>query len=275
MTRAMTKTGRTAVALLVASTLLLGACSSGAPSDSATGDGSRLGQKKDGKKASKKGAGKTYKKGKKGLRSGTSGRRGPGSGGGRAGSASSPPPAAGGAAAPSGGGFASDGPPSPVDPSLARRSSFYDDPKDDAKKDGALVPGYAEVVRCGIQGVGENFEMHFQFNGTVPQEMPDKNTIMVIGFGISAGGNDTYGFTAQGNQEGWKAYAGAKDGAEKFPGRFLIQGDTVVMRVPWSFINGPRRFRWQLNATWFRSLANTTHYSFDQCPNDTAGEFPR
>lgn len=263
---------RTIVALLAALTVLASACSSGAPTDTAAGDGSRLGheddQNKDAKKkgsakgkGSRKGSGKRKGGSETPLRSGGAGRSG-----------ASPPPASGGAAAPDG--FASSGPPSPVDPSLARRSSFYEEPSPDARKEGALVPGYAEVIRCGIQGIGEQFEMHFQFNGDVPREMPDKNTVMVIGFGISAGGDETYGFTAQGNQEGWKAYAGAKDGAEKFPGQFLIQGDTVIMRVPWSFINGPREFRWQLNATWFRSVASTTHYSFDQCRNDKPGQFP-
>ncbi len=99
-------------------------------------------------------------------------------------------------------------------------------------------PRRAAGSRC--PGVGDQFEMRFTFGGSVPDKMPDKNTIMVIGFGISAGGNDTYGFTAQGTQEGWKAYAGAKDGAKRFPGQFLIQGDTITMRVPWKFINGPR-----------------------------------
>ena len=269
------------VALLAALTLLTGACSSDTPSDTATGDGSRLGQKEDKKKDKKdgnggSGGGKGNDKGPGGggKQGGSSGPSGSGGGGGQAapGNGASPPPASGGQAAPSG--LASDGPPSPVDPSLARRSSFYEEPSPDAKREGALVPGYAEVVGCGVQGVGEQFEMHFEFNGAVPNEMPDKNTVMVIGFGISAGGNDTYGFTAQGTQEGWKAYAGAKDGARKFPGEFLIQGDKIIMRAPWSFINGPREFRWQLNATWFRSVASTTHYSFDQCRNDEPGQFP-
>lgn len=267
---------RMIVAVLAALTLLAGACSSDAPPETATGDGSRLGQKeKDKKKDARRGP-----RGSKGSKAGS------GKGGGNGGSqgapgddggstsrdGASPPPASGGEAAPDG--FASNGPPSPVDPSLARRSSFFDEPNPDAKREGALVPGYAEVVRCGIQGVGEQFEMRFEFNGDVPKEMPDKNTVMVIGFGISAGGNETYGFTAQGSQEGWKAYAGSKDKARRFPGEFLIQGDTVIMRAPWKFINGPREFRWQMNSTWFRSLANTTHYSFDQCPNDNPGQFP-
>jgi len=263
-------------ALLAAMTLVAAACSSAPPGEPPAGDGSRLGQKEDGKKGGGKAGAGTKPGGKdnSGGGKGSQSSSGPGGGGGSGGSgeAASPPPASGGAAAPDG--FASSGPPSPVDPSLARRSSFYDEASPDAKKEGPLVPGYAEVVRCGIQGVGEQFEMQFVFNGDVPRSMPDKNTIMVIGFGISAGGNETYGFTAQGNQEGWKAYAGAKDGARKFPGEFLIQGDTIIMRAPWKFINGPREFRWQLNATWFRSVANTTHYSFDQCRNDEPGQFP-
>lgn len=269
-------TKRSMVALLTAVTLLAAACSSDTPSDTATGDGSRLGQKEREKKDGKGARGANRAGGENGGPGGKRGSPGSsrpgGSSGTGPGEAASPPPAAGGSAAPTG--FASEGPPSPVDPSLARRSSFYEEPSPDAKREGALVPGYAEVVRCGIRGVGEHFEMHFQFNGAVPREMPDKNTIMVIGFGISAGGNDTYGFTAQGNQEGWKPYAGAKDGAREFPGEFLIQGDTIIMRAPWSFIDGPRAFRWQLNSTWFRSVANTTHYSFDQCPNDRPGMFP-
>ena len=271
------------VAVLAAMSLLVGACSSDEPPETTTGDGSRLGQrdkdgkkKKDGKqgpkgsKDSRKGGGNNSRKGDGG--DGAQAAPGAGGDGNSSGDGASPPAASGGQAAPDG--FASSGPPSPVDPSLARRSSFFDEPNPDAKREGALVPGYAEVVRCGIQGVGEQFEMHFQFNGDVPKSMPDKNTVMVIGFGISAGGNETYGFTAQGNQEGWKAYAGSKDEAKRFPGEFLIQGDTIIMRAPWSFINGPREFRWQLNATWFRSVANTTHYSFDQCPNDNPGQFP-
>ena len=270
----------TIVALLAALTLLAGACSSGEPADTATGDGSRLGQKEDKKKDGNKGSdkGKPGNKGSGG--GGQQGSDGPGGSGGSGGGpgqgpagGASPPPASSGQSAPTGG-LASDGPPSPVDPSLARRSSFYEETSPDAKREGALVPAYAELVGCGVQGVGEQFEMHFDFNGAVPKSMPDKNTVMVIGFGLSAGGNETYGFTAQGNQEGWKAYAGAKDGAREFPGEFLIQGNKIIMRAPWSFIKGPREFRWQINATWFRSVASTTHYSFDQCRNGEPGGFP-
>lgn len=258
------------IALALSLALVAAACSGSSTPEAAQGDGSRLGQKDKGSKAQGKGQGGKKGGGKQAPGAAASPGGGKGSGGGSL--PESPPEAQGGEAAPSGGGFASSGPPSPVDPSLANRSSFVDDGRD-AKKEG-IVPSYAELLEAGVQGVGDDFEMRFTFDGQVPQKTEDKNTIMVIGFGISAGGNETYGFTAQGNQEGWKAYAGAKDGARKFPGQFSIEGDTIVMRVPWKFINGPREFRWQANTTWFRSIASTTHYSFDMCPNEEAAEFP-
>ena len=261
---------RRLIALTLALALLGAACSGSAAPEAAQGDGSRLGERETAKGQGKGRGGKKAGGGQKS--SGETAVPGAGKGAGGGSLPESPPEAAGGEAAPSGGGFASSGPPSPVDPSLANRSSFVDDGRD-AKKEG-IVPSYAELLETGVQGVGDQFEMRFRFDGQVPEKTEDKNTIMVIGFGISAGGNETYGFTAQGNQEGWKAYAGAKDGARKFPGEFLIEGDTIVMRVPWKFINGPREFRWQANTTWFRSIASTTHYSFDMCPNEEAAEFP-
>lgn len=258
------------IALALSLALVAAACSGSSTPGAAQGDGSRLGQKDKAPKG--EGKGRDGKKAGGGSQApGEEAVPGTGKGSGGGSLPESPPEAEGGEAAPSGS-FASSGPPSPVDPSLANRSSFVEDGRD-AKKEG-IVPSYAELLEAGVQGVGDNFEMRFRFDGQVPQKTEDKNTIMVIGFGISAGGNETYGFTAQGNQEGWKAYAGAKDGARKFPGQFLIEGDTIVMRVPWKFINGPREFRWQANTTWFRSIANTTHYSFDMCPNEEAAEFP-
>lgn len=262
---------RRSVTALLLVLSLLAACSSADGPETAEGEKTRVpSEKKDDKgkgKGSAKGAGKS-KPGKSG--GGEDGQPGD-SAVGEPGE--SPPPASSGeAAAPQS--FASQGPPSPVDPSLAGRSSTIEDPSDDAEKDGALVPSYAEMTGAVLQGQGDQFEITMSFNGSVPEKMPDKETIMVIGVGISAGGNDTYGFTAQATPEGWKAYAGAKDGAKKFPGQFLIENGEIVMRIPWRFINGPREFRWQVNSTWFKSVANTSHYAFDMAPNEESAQFP-
>jgi hypothetical protein len=258
---------RRLLSLAIALALALTACSGSDTTDPTQGDGSRLGSEDGHGSKGNKGLGK---KGQR--RPGGSKVKGPKGGSGA--EVPSPPPDAAAPMAPKGGSFIKEGPPSPVDPSLARRSSSVDDPSGDAEREGALVPAYAEVVGCEVVGLGRDFEMRFHFGGQVPQRTEDKNTVMVVGFGISVGGNESYGFTAQGNEEGWKAYAGAKDGARRFPGRVEIQGNTVAMRVPWKFIEGPREFNYQVNATWFRSVANTTHYSFDMCPNDKPGDFP-
>lgn len=264
------------IAAVAAVALVVGGCSGSPTPESAQGDGSRVGTDENGK------AGKNKKKNKKGARNNAQGKgKAAGSGkgnnagpaGGAGGRSPEPTPASGGAAAAPEDSFASNGPPSPVDPSLARRSSSMDDPRDDAQKEG-VVPAYGEMVRVEVQGLGEQFEMRLRFGGGVPERTESDKTTMVIGFGISAGGNDTYGFTAQMSQDGWKAYAGAKHKARKFPGQFLVEGDTIVMRVPWRFIDGPREFRWQATSTWFRSVANTTHYAFDMVPNERSAQFP-
>ncbi len=263
---------RRSILALALACSLLAACSSPAEGPAtAEGDKSRVGkQEREQERAERKAkANKNKKRG---------GRREASRGGKRGSEAIAPAP---GESPPSGQSgtttpesFASQGPPSPVDPSLARHSSTIDDPANDAEKQGALVPPYAELTRAVFQGRGKQFEIRLSFNGSVPERMPDKETVMVVGVGISAGGNDTYGFTAQATPEGWKAYAGAKDGAKKFPGQFLIDNGEILMRVPWRFINGPREFRWQVNSTWFKSVANTSHYSFDMAPNKESAQFP-
>lgn len=268
----MKLTSRRCLIALAVACSLVAACSDAPPGpETAEGEKSRVGNEDKGPK--KKGGKRSGKKGKK---------AGKGPGGSKSGTApgaaalepgESPPAAkSGSAAAPQG--FASQGPPSPVDPSLARRSSTIDDPDGDSEKQGALVPSYSEMTHALFQGQGQRFEIRLTFNGSVPERMPDDKTVMVIGVGISAGGNDTYGFTAQATTEGWKAYAGAKDGARKFPGEFVIEDGEIVMRVPWKFINGPREFRWQVNSTWFKSVANTSHYAFDMAPNEESAQFP-
>lgn len=264
-------TRRSILALAIACSLLAACSSPPEGPETAEGDKSRVATEERKKERAERRAERNKKQNRGGKRSGSQGGRqsseavapDPGD---------TPPSAQTGTTTPQS--FASQGPPSPVDPSLARRSSTIDDPANDAEKQGALVPPYAELTRAVFQGRGQQFEIRLSFNGSVPERMPDKETVMVVGVGISAGGNDTYGFTAQATPEGWKAYAGAKDGAKKFPGQFLIDNGEILMRVPWRFINGPREFRWQVNSTWFKSVANTSHYSFDMAPNKESAQFP-
>jgi len=161
-----------------------------------------------------------------------------------------------------------------IDPSLARASASLDDAPDDATKQG-VTPAYAEIVRASITGLGEDFRMTLRFNGDAPASMPNDKTHWIIAFGITGRNEgEGYSFGAQCTTEGWEAYAGGKEGSNRFPGTFEVDGDEIHMTVPWEYIEGPREFEWYSASNWFSQLANTTHYSVDLVPNKDLAKFP-
>lgn len=146
----------------------------------------------------------------------------------------------------------------------------------DAETGGPLQEGYAEAVALDIQGLGDDVRVTFTMNGRVPERLVTPNTIMVVAFGMSGEtDNGGYAFGAQGRDNGWTAYAGAKNETQKFPGTFFIKGDQIEFTVPWSFVAGPRPFEFYASSSWFRGTGeeNTTSYSFDVIPNGK-GRFP-
>lgn len=166
-----------------------------------------------------------------------------------------------------------DAPSSGIDPSLARASAALDDPPDDTKKQG-LTPAYTELTRASIQGLGDNVRITMRFAADVPNQVT-KNEYMVIAMGVTGRKKDdgiALGATA--DDQGWKPYAGGKDQRSKFPGTFEVQGNEIVMTIPWSFVNGPRAFEWYSSTGWYRQLGNQTHWSFDSIPNEEAAKFP-
>jgi hypothetical protein len=249
-------------ALLFTFALVVAACSSQPTNPGAEGDGSRLGGSKS--------SGKDGKKDGKGDNS-SSGANGQGQGNGSDGDGSRDPLAT--PSPPPGGAFVSHGPPSPVDPSLARKSAVVEEPQPDGEKEG-LAPGYSEVMVASIDGLGDDVRFTLKFNGQVPDKMEDDKTYMVIGWAMSMGDEENYAFSARGSQEGWETFAAKRNEAPKFPGSFEIQGDSIVIQVPWTFLDGPRAFNWYASSSWFKSLAGTTHYLFDSVPNEEAGSFP-
>lgn len=163
---------------------------------------------------------------------------------------------------------------SDVDPSLARASSTVEEPEADAEKQG-ITPGYAEVYVARIEGLGKQLRMSMEVGGDVPDRMPDDHTYMTFGFALLMGGDEAYSFGAYADQNGWKTFAGGKgrEGSE-FPGTFELNGREIVMTVPWSYVRGPRSFKWQANSGWFTQIANQTHYAFDVVPNKNGARFP-
>lgn len=166
-----------------------------------------------------------------------------------------------------------DAPTSGVDPSLARATGGAEDPATDAKTQG-VTPGYAEVIGAEIQGLGKNVRFTMTFNGSVPERV-EKDQYFVLAFGVT-GRKDGEGFAvgAACDEDGWNPYAGAKGPNQKFPGRFEISGNVVIMEVPWSLVKGPRAFEWYASGGWYGKVANQTQWSFDGVPNKAAGRFP-
>jgi hypothetical protein len=250
---------RTAALLCVL--VLATACASKDADPGAQGDGSRLGSSKsEGKKGGKGGSDKGSKS-RSGQRPGSSDDESPSSG---IATATPTPPS---------GSLVSHGPPSPVDPSLAKRSSTVEEPQPDGEKEG-LAPGYAEILEASIQGLGKDVRFTLRFDGQVPDRMDDENTYMVIGWAMSMGGDQNYAFSARASKDGWETYAAKRNEAPPFPGTFEVEGDSIVIQVPWTFLDGPRAFKWYASSSWFKSLAGTTHYLFDAVPNEEAGKFP-
>lgn len=144
----------------------------------------------------------------------------------------------------------------------------------DAEKEG-LTPAYPEIKSIRLEGLGDGgLRATMTFGGEIPDRMPDDKTYMVAGIGLSTEDDNGYAFGAQASDDGWKPYGGAEKTGGKYPGTFEIRGDQVVFTVPWSAIGGPRPFDWYGQASWFRSLAGTTSYSFDSVPNEGPAKYP-
>lgn len=148
------------------------------------------------------------------------------------------------------------------------------EPDPDAEKSG-VAPEFADILSARVEGAGANLRVTITFRGELPQKMPDEQTYMVVQFGLTGSDDESkgYGFGASADVKGWTPYGGGKDGRE-FAGEFSISGDTAVFVIPWSAVGGARPFEWYAQASWFKSLAGTTHYSLDAVPNDGPAKYP-
>ncbi|HEX2295025.1 MAG TPA: hypothetical protein VHN37_06915 [Actinomycetota bacterium] len=148
------------------------------------------------------------------------------------------------------------------------------EPDPDADTEG-VAPEFADILSTRVEGAGPDLRVVLTFRGELPQQMPDDKTYMVAGFGMTGpkGQSQGYAFGASADTTGWKAYGGAKD-KRSFPGDFTVAGDTITFTIPWRAVQGPRQFEWYAQASWFKSLAGTTHYSLDALPNDGPAKYP-
>lgn len=256
-----------AIVLLCAVALIAAACSSSRVTENPTASQSADGSSGDDTEGTDGGSGKKSKGKRKGKNAAEKaiGETAP----------NDPGAAAAGGGAIAEGGLQSLG---PGGPEFARRSARYQEEERDAESGGPLVVDYADGMGLAVEGLGEDVRVTFTMSGQVPDRMVTPNTIMVIAFGLSGAKQDDggYAFGAQGREDGWTAYAGAKKESRPFPGTFFVRGNKIEMTVPWEFIEGPRPFEFYASASWFRSSGNaeTSSYSFDVIP-DGKGRYPR
>jgi len=159
-------------------------------------------------------------------------------------------------------------------PEYARLASHVEEPQPDSEKSG-VTPAYSEANAVDVEGLGEDFRITMSFDGNVPQKMPNDKTVMVVGFSLPGEKRSEkgYAFGGQASERGWNAFAGAKSETRRFPGTFLVEGNQIIMTIPWSFVGGPRPFEWYCNSSWFQNVAGVTSYAFDVIPNDK-GRYP-
>lgn len=153
-------------------------------------------------------------------------------------------------------------------------SVLITEPDPDADKSG-VSPDFADILSTRVEGSGPDLVVTIVFRGDLPEKMPDDETFMVAGFGLTGpkGQKSGYAFGASADQRGWTVYGGGEKGGE-YEGEFSISGDTVVFTVPWRTVQGPRPFEWYSQTSWFKSVAGTTHYSLDALPNDGPAKYP-
>ena len=164
-------------------------------------------------------------------------------------------------------------PSSGIDPSLARAGSSEQDSSSDARKQG-ITPAYTEATGASVHGLGKKVRFTLTFAGELPNAVT-KDQYMVLAFGVTGREEgEGYAVGATCDEKGWHPYGGAKGDSSKVPGRFEIDGNQVVMEVPWSYVRGPRAFEWYASSGWYGKVANQTHWSFDAVPNQRAGKFP-
>ena len=161
------------------------------------------------------------------------------------------------------------GPGQKVDPRVARGSARVDESDSDAVKTG-LPPSYADMRSVQIRGLGSSVRVTIVFKGTLPQRAPDSSTKAGTGIRLVTGGHE-YALALQLERDGWKPAATRDRKTTRFPGTFVVSGDTVRIVFPWSFVSGPRRFDWTAFFVYSRSVTA----ALDVIPNRGEAHFPQ
>lgn len=157
---------------------------------------------------------------------------------------------------------------------IATKRASLGDPPGDAQIAGE-VPGYLDILGGVVEGAGpDGLRLILRMSGPVPETMPDDRTHLIIAWNLTGSKKATgAGFSAQAGSAGWVVSAAQGPDTVDFTGALAIDGNDVILTVPWSFIGGARRFEWSAAASWFSSSEDGTSSS-SSADNITQGRYP-
>lgn len=153
------------------------------------------------------------------------------------------------------------------------KPSCTDDTSGDMDSAGS-APSYVDLSSGCLRTHGSQLLLTASSGGTVPAQMPDRNSQLSYGFELTSPSGSTLYVHAQASPSGWATYLSRGHG-ERQIGRPSIDGGQIVLTVPLAELHGIPRLQWTLESSWLRSGLLGTDYAFDSAPNGGAVSFHR
>lgn len=152
---------------------------------------------------------------------------------------------------------------------LGARSVKVVDRYPDAATQGA-APAYGDITWAAVEDLGQDLRLVIASHGDLPQKMPDGMTYMIVSWNLD--GDRTHpgrGFSVQASPKGWSIQVGGNEGTVPYPGTFAVDGKTIEIKFPWTFLGGRHGFAWSASSSWFAYGGKKPSASTDT----TAGKF--
>lgn len=145
------------------------------------------------------------------------------------------------------------------------------DPANDAQRSGDS-PFFSEIVGASVEAFKETLYLTVTLADDVPTVMPDETTHLIVSWNLAGTKKyPTAGFLAQASTEGWLLSAGQNSDTTEFPGELAIEGNEIIITVPWDYVGKPRKFDWSTAVSWVSNTDGAASSSGDNVPE---GKFP-
>lgn len=136
-------------------------------------------------------------------------------------------------------------------------------------------PAYADVIAATVVGRGKVLQMTITFAEELPARTEeDEELIAALALREPGTEKSRWTFAARSSPLGWDAFKKARDKQRRLEDALSIRDGSVILRLPWTVIGGPRRFEWYANGSWARTGAAVKSFSFDLAPNGDVAAYP-